>query len=121
MDQTPWAWLHKNIDGMAMAIFATVSAALISAFMRGVSATSILLSLAAAFMLTSFAVPVAAIYWSLAWPWWPAIGIGIGITSLSLMWILIRFVDRVQQRAPDIADKAIDRVAGSTAKSEGQP
>jgi hypothetical protein len=43
MDQTPWAWLHKNIDGMAITLMATMLAALISTFLRGVSATSLLL------------------------------------------------------------------------------
>jgi len=68
---------------------------------RGIT---ILISLLSSFMLTGMMVPLAAIYWGLHWAWWPIISGAIGMTSLSAMWFCIKFADRLQQRAPDVAD-----------------
>jgi hypothetical protein len=100
----PLQWFLENVDAMGLALFATLSTAMISAFLKGHRGVMFLVGLLSAFMLTGMSVPIAAIYWSLHWAWWPVIGCGIGLTSLSLMWFAIRFADRAAQRAPDLAD-----------------
>ncbi|MCF8533056.1 MAG: hypothetical protein K9G48_08640 [Reyranella sp.] len=100
----PLEWFYDNLDGMVLALIATFSAATVAAFLKGARGVTILISLLSAFMLTGMSVPVAAIYWSLHWVWWPVIGVGVGMTSLSIMWFAIKFAERLQSRAPDFAD-----------------
>jgi len=100
----PLDWLIANWDGMVIALVVTFSASTITMALQGARGVTIVVSLLSSFMLTGMAVPLAAIYWGLPWPWWPCISGVIGITSLSLMWFGIRFAERIAQRAPDIAD-----------------
>ncbi len=106
----PLDWLVDNLDGMVLALIATFSAATVAAFLKGARGFTILISLLSAFMLTGMSVPVAAIYWGLHWVWWPVIGVVVGMTSLSIMWFAIRFAERFQARAPDLADALGKRV-----------
>ena len=110
MSNRPIDWFIENYDGMLLALIGTLSAATATAMLRGARGLTILVGLVSAFMFTGTFVPLAAIYWNLHWAWWPVLGVGIGLTSLSLMWFAIKFADRVQQRAPDIADGLGKRV-----------
>lgn len=100
----PLEWFLANWDGMMLALIVTFSASTITMALKGARGISILIALLASFMLTGVSVPLAAIYWSLHWAWWPVIGGIIGATSLSIMWFAIRFAERMQNRAPDFAD-----------------
>lgn len=103
-------FVAANLDALAAALLVAFSTATLSAFMRGLSTLSVAMSLVAAFVLVSVSVPVAAIYWDLPWPLWLVIGVVSGLAGLSIMWTVIRFFDRLQLRAPDIADGTIGRV-----------
>jgi len=104
MPSRPFEWFIENYDGMLLALMATFSAATATAMLRGARGLTIVVGLLSAFMFTGMGVPLAAIYWSLHWAWWPVLGGVIGLTSLSLMWFAIKFADRVANRAPDFAD-----------------
>ena len=104
MSGRPLEWFLENYDGMLLALMATFSAATATAMLRGARGLTIVVGLLSAFMFTGMGVPLAAIYWSLHWAWWPVLGGVIGLTSLSLMWFAIKFADRVANRAPDFAD-----------------
>lgn len=100
----PLAWFWEYADAMGLALFAAVSTALMTGFLKGHTGIKFIVGLLSAFVLTSIGVPFAAVYWNLHWVWWPVIGSGIGLTSLSVMWFAIRFADRAADRAPDFAD-----------------
>lgn len=104
MSDRPLTWYLENFDGMLLAFVATFSAATAVAMLRGSKGLIITIGLLSAFMITGILVPVMAVYWHLHWVWWPVAGALVGLTSLSLMWFTIRFADRLQQRAPDLAD-----------------
>jgi hypothetical protein len=105
MDRTkPLAWFLEYADAMGLALFAAMSTALMTGFLRGHTGLKFIVGLLSAFTLTGIGVPFAAVHWSLHWVWWPIIGAAIGLTSLSAMWFAIRFADRAAQRAPDFAD-----------------
>lgn len=107
----PLEWLIANWDGMVLALVVAFGASTVTMALKGARGTTILIALLASFMLTGIIVPVAAIYWGLHWAWWPLIAGVIGITSLSIMWFCIKFADRLQSRAPDLADAAVKRYA----------
>lgn len=123
MNGRPLDWFIANFDGMLLALIATFSAATATAMLRGARGLTIFIGLLSSFMFTGMSVPVAAIYWGLHWVWWPVLGGGIGLTSLSMMWFAIKFADRVQQRAPDFADGLGKRVIpeAPTTGGEGKP
>lgn len=100
----PLEWFIANWDGLVLALVIAFSASSVTMALRGARGITILIALLSSFMLTGMFVPLAAIYWGLPWPFWPAISGVIGITSLSVMWFAIKFADRIQSRAPDIAD-----------------
>lgn len=125
MGNRPIDWFIENYDGMLLALLATFTAATATAMLRGARGLTIVVGLMSAFMFTGMAVPLAAIYWGLHWAWWPVLGGGVGLTSLSLMWFAIRFADRVANRAPDIADgfskRFVPEATDAQPSSEKQP
>lgn len=116
-----WEFIRDNADGLVAALVVAFSAATLSAFMRGLSTLSVALSLLAAFILVAIATPMAALYWGLPWPMWLLIGGVAGVAGLSIMWGVIKFFERIQNRAGDIADRAVDRVMPGKDRPAGDP
>lgn len=120
MADGPFAWMRDNADTMGLSLIATFGLSISAAMLRRVSFSVLLVSLISSHMITAISVPMAMIWGNLPWPWGAFIGGLIGITSLPLMWLLIGIADRIQKRAPDIADGAINRVLPGTPPPGGQ-
>lgn len=119
MSQSPFDWIAANADGLAMAVTSAFGFSVITALLRRVSVRQILIGITSSNMLTAIAVPLMSIYWGLHWAWWAVAGGVIGLTSIPIMWTLMKVADRIQSRSDTIADRAIDRVL-PTNNREGQ-
>jgi hypothetical protein len=110
MSQSPFGWIAENADGLAMSVTSAFGFSVITALLRRVSVRQILLGIISSNMLTAIAVPLMSIYWGLHWSWWAVAGGIIGLTSIPIMWTLMKVADRIESRSDTIADRALDRV-----------
>lgn len=114
MDGGPFAWFKDNSDTVGLSLVMASLFAFAGALLRNVPYRTLLIGLISAQGLTVITVPTAMIYGNLSWVWGTVIGVVMGLTSIPLMMTLVRFADRLQTRASDIADGAISRVLPNT-------
>ncbi len=106
-----------NLAGLLVSMGVALSTASCVALVRGTTGKALAASHLSAGILCGVCIPIAATRFGLTnWQDWLGLAFVLGATSLLIIGALVKIAERVQGRATDIADAALDRVLPGTPK-----
>jgi len=108
-----WFAVPANGQGLLLALIVALCMSAATLLYRTAGLLAVMAGVVTAGLLTAIAIPLAASYFHLAWPWWPCIGLVNGIASLRVVRALDVFAERLEKRLPDAgADRVTALVRG---------
>ena len=105
----PLAFLLENPDAFTLAVVTAAAFSTMTAILKGATGIAVAVGHVASLILTAIVIGYMSKNGINEWTSWAAAGALIGVATLPMFYFLIRFCERVQNRAEDIADRQIDR------------
>lgn len=117
-----WLMVPANGQGLLLAVIAACCMSVVTLLYKGVGLVMVLLGVLMAVAFTVAAIPLAAFIFHLAWPWWPIIGLFMGVASLRIVRGLDVFAEKLEARLPGAgADRVTSIVRGGAPSTEQPP
>lgn len=110
-----WLLVPANWQGIVLAELAAICMSAANVLDRQAGLATVLAGMILSVLLTAIAIPFAVFTFHLSWPWWPVIGLAMGVASLRVRRGLDALAALLEQRLPGAA---ADRI---TAVVNGKP
>lgn len=120
MDDGPFSFIAKNVDGLGFGLMTTVVFSGLGGLIKKAGIRAIGYGLGAAIAIQAVVMPLTYKLWGWGWEHWAAIGIIVGLTASMFILTVTAVAEGVFKRNPDITAAILKRVNVAPAEPAGK-